>query len=344
MMEATIQPSLQWSHRLSAVVTGRLDSVPDEEKGLQWSHRLSAVETSPSLQCPCHIATERPSMEPPPFGSGKTRMSALQWSHRLSAVETTVGTALRYRAPSMEPPPFGSGNWIRSFNGATAFRQWRALHQSSILQWSHRLSAVETPTGCAFPPPFGCQRRRFFSRSGLQWSHRLSAVETVVRTVGRQGNEPPSAVYGGGGRTRRSRPFNGATAFRQWKLPHACTLQWSHRLQWKLPTTIGVFRLQWSHRLSAVETSCQPLRATALQWTIAFNGATAFRQWKRLEAGAILTFNGATAFRQWKPCKESDGLAHLQWSHRLSAVETWKHGRQQPTPSMEPPPFGSGNG
>ena len=45
MMEATIQPSLQWSHRISAVVTGRLDSVPDEEKGLQWSHRLSAVVT-----------------------------------------------------------------------------------------------------------------------------------------------------------------------------------------------------------------------------------------------------------------------------------------------------------
>ena len=36
--------------------------------------------------------------------------------------------------------------------------------------------------------------------------------------------------------------------------------------------------LQWSHRLSAVETSRWLCDGTPTKW--AFNGATAFRQWK----------------------------------------------------------------
>ena len=86
----------------------------------------------------------------------------------------------------------------------------------------------------------------------------------------------------------------------------------------------------------------------------AFNGATAFRQWKlcrRYAAPAAQTeaFNGATAFRQWKLGAFIGALnktIDLQWSHRLSAVETGEGLEFKialPRPSMEPPPFGSGN-
>ena len=60
-----------------------------------------------------------------------------------------------------------------------------------------------------------------------------------------------------------------------------------------------------------------------------FNGAIAFQRWKRdgptaraLRGGS---FNGAIAFQRWKRVRD---LAHvaggavLQWSHRLSAMET----------------------
>ena len=60
-----------------------------------------------------------------------------------------------------------------------------------------------------------------------------------------------------------------------------------------------------------------------------FNGATAFRPWKRLGHGvAISTYN------------------ELQWSHGLSTVETradYRHIRHKQTASMEPRPFDRGN-
>ena len=109
-----------------------------------------------------------------------------------------------------------------------------------------------------------------------------------------------------------------------------------------------------------------------------FNGATAFRRWKRLSTATIATgqasFNGATAFRRWKPVRRlrpsvwprgfngatafrrwkpagpaTSGLTAdtLQWGHRLSAMETWVgHGPRVPRhrgASMGPPPFGDGN-
>ena len=118
---------------------------------LQWSHRFSAVETGwkdgPSED------QVNPSMEPPLFGSGN-------WQYTLYVPLVTV--------PSMEPPLFGSGNmasarasmlaWL-SFNGATAFRQWKLVkeHRGSVgvayLQWSHRFSAVETSTGACTGRP-----------------------------------------------------------------------------------------------------------------------------------------------------------------------------------------------
>ena len=62
--------------------------------------------------------------------------------------------------------------------------------------------------------------------------------------------------------------------------------------------------LQWGHRLSAMET-CSA-RLTEYSTFLTFNGATAFRRWKRLcstsrAARWLVPFNGATAFRRWKP-------------------------------------------
>ena len=228
----------QWKPSNVAVMRLRPCSV------LQWGHHLSAVETSAAY--PAGHRRLRASMGPPPFGSGnrayvastRARDTGLQWGHRLSAVETpspipvvlcschslqwghrlsAVETFKRRRdapAPllgaSMGPPPFGSGNEcsvssraspITCFNGATAFRQWKP-------QWGHRLSAVETVVFDAMSRPF----------AELQWGHRLSAVETMTTYPVNLG------VVGS---------FNGATAFRQWKLsPRSitCSPQWGHRM------------------------------------------------------------------------------------------------------------------
>ena len=116
------------------------------------------------------------------------------------------------------------------------------------------------------------------------------------------------------------------------------------------PMTISA--LQWSHGLSTVETWPKPtLRTPAMP---CFNGATAFRPWKRPRdrgTGAGLgCFNGATAFRPWKLAGTDADAAMvihasmeprpfdrgnllvlmpmplwsymLQWSHGLSTVET----------------------
>ena len=179
----------------------------------------------------------------------------------------------------------------------------------------------------------------------LQWGHRLSAVET------RRLAQAPSP-YGP--------RFNGATAFRQWKLPRGAShpnarpasmgpppfgsgntryptksksllveLQWGHRLsavetlECLAGELEGLMMLQWGHRLSAVET--RRASPPSCQGGTCFNGATAFRQWK--QGGAypwIPSFNGATAFRQWK--------LRCGW-YLLDGVPA----------SMGPPPFGSGN-
>ncbi len=106
----------------------------------------------------------------------------LQWGHRLSAMES--GSESRFSSgsgdASMGPPPFGDGKiepWrtppsrLAGFNGATAFRRWKAnliLEQSPRtykLQWGHRLSAMERRSlghrpghrhvASMGPPPFG---------------------------------------------------------------------------------------------------------------------------------------------------------------------------------------------
>ena len=208
--------------------------------------------------------------------------------------------------------------------------------------------------------------------------------------------------------------FNGATAFRRWKryrsgppqlhnrppsmgpppfgdgnaiaaaLPNSITglLQWGHRLsametRWTISGQSRSWCLQWGHRLSAMETTTSSTGVVTPTGST-FNGATAFRRWKRdptvlislnspipsmgpppfgdgntggnraIKSGAT-TFNGATAFRRWKPSGVfglAGGVALLQWGHRLSAMETVRHRAQpsdDPAPSMGPPPFGDGN-
>ena len=192
---------LQWSHRPSAMETGRQRQRP--APSLQWSHRPSAMETRPEDQ---RRRGDIPSMEPPPFGDGNParrspsprRSRFLQWSHRPSAMETCSSILQWSHRPSametrQRPVPV-----CYAFNGATALRRWKpptATKPAPIvaIQWSHRPSAMETSS----PASEGCH---------LQWSHRPSAMET-----------------GGALRTSRtaSRPFNGATALRRWK-PGVC--------------------------------------------------------------------------------------------------------------------------
>ena len=275
-------------------------------------------------------------MEPPPFGSGnmvKAWMEAnnktmLQWSHRLSAVETC-----KFPSVTLSSYPL---QWSHRLSAVETWghRPWHRAPPYG-LQWSHRLSAVETTPQQGFTPR---------QEVTLQWSHRLSAVET------------PADL------THLEREANGATAFRQWcpgcvlAVSGLVWLQWSHRLSAvetsRLTTAYRARRLRWNlDRLSAVETSTL---TTVIDTTCGFNGATAFRQWKRRRTRMnphrqrkasmepppfgsgkrgcspapwtrLSRFNGATAFRQWKLHAFGHTVIardELQWSHRLSAVET----------------------
>ena len=135
------------------------------------------------------------------------------------------------------------------------------------LQWSHRLSAMETlqqPDAHSQhhhpsmePPPFGdgnliAGTVALGMMICLQWSHRLSAMETSHDAPQRPGGRLPSMgppPFGDGNRPParkpccRCLPFNGATAFRRWERWH-------------------------------------PSRRPATP--APFNGATAFRRWEPL--------------------------------------------------------------
>ena len=94
-----------------------------------------------------------------------------------------LGAHQRPHAASMGPPPFGDGNAV---SGATVEEFER------LLQWGHRLSAMEMTIVQA-------EVGRGYE---LQWGHRLSAMETSKS---------------GRARNITSSGFNGATAFRRWK-------------------------------------------------------------------------------------------------------------------------------
>ena len=111
----------------------------------------------------------------------------------------------------MGPPPFGDGKVAHSSDNA----------QVVLLQWGHRLSAMESRellarlgrqhSASMGPPPFGDGKRNL----GAEWR----------------------VVCAG---------FNGATAFRRWKGPPTISCQYRSG------------PLQWGHRLSAMESSVRP--------------------------------------------------------------------------------------
>ena len=208
-----------------------------------------------------------------------------------------------------------------------------------MLQWGHRLSAMESIHSG------GCRSRW---PGSLQWGHRLSAMESGLR-----GPALPSILIAsmgpppfGDGKLAPALPpaapaprFNGATAFRRWKVAvyvhihrNVRELQWGHRLSAmerppisptgrdRIRASMGPppfgdgkmhhvgraalerHRLQWGHRLSAMERRlCGSSSPACLP---SFNGATAFRRWK---AEYQLRIDSLTA--------------ELQWGHRLSAME-----------------------
>ena len=138
---------------------------------------------------------------------------------------------------------------------------------------------------------------------------------------------------------RRNPSFNGATAFRRWKLEtteitriRILRLQWGHRLSaMETFQTVADLdkqaRLQWGHRLSAMETSTFKIVVGCV--VIASMGPPPFGDGNyhhMASSMSVMTcFNGATAFRRWKhliALDENLGTHHA---------------------SMGPPPFGDGN-
>ena len=190
-----------------------------------------------------------------------------------------------------------------------------AVPFSERLQWSHRLSAMETSriSAAVFapgdasmePPPFGygnkrADKGRLVLYLKLQWSHRLSAMETTGKL-----------------------------------------------------TVLAVMTrlLPWSHRLSAMETLLQSgvhrLHAGASM------GLPPFGDGNRLMRGPVrgpfLASMGLPPFGDGN----EGGLGilapviGLQWGHRLSVMETGTFQvatRASDPASMEPPAFGDGNG
>ena len=259
--------------------------------GLQWSHRLSALETI-TLRF-----------------NGRTISFDLQWSHRLSALETGEPhqRAVDLCGPSMEPPPFGAGNgferpfrWLRgpAFNGATAFRRWKhwahwaGALPAAVLQWSHRLSALETVKKCHKFPSMAC----------LQWSHRLSALETWPRPRVSTGQTPA---------------FNGATAFRRWKHVGRCP-GGLFRLEPSMePPPFGAGNQEAEARqVLDLEPSMEPPPFGAGNALPGVRGE-ALQTLPSMEPPPFGAGNVAKAIcaRCWAIC--------LQWSHRLSALETF---------------------
>ena len=111
-----------------------------------------------------------------------------------------------------------------------------------------------------------------------------------------------------------AKSFNGATAFRRWKLCEQCN-------NWSCKTW-----LQWGHRLSAMETSLR----NPCCWQV-----------------AVLQWGHRLSAMETAACSEaSQCISKLQWGHRLSAMETVEIDRQAhdlAQASMGPPPFGDGN-
>ena len=218
--------------------------------------------------------------------------------------------------PSMGPPPFGDGN-----EGVGRVRN--SIAGNGVLQWGHRLSAMETSLEVGEgqyaalqdrpsmgPPPFGDGNFTFTCiptrpNPDLQWGHRLSAMETSASL--KASAESPS--------------------------------------------------LQWGHRLSAMETGGHGM-TTRTEALVPSMGPPPFgdgnRQrppwrWRATLPSMPPPFGDGNRsappvgrFRnlQWATAFRPSRCLCLQWGHRLSAMETRPRSVASP---MGPPPFGDGN-
>ena len=175
----------------------------------RWKLELSALRRAKN---------GRASMGPPPFGDGNFRPKP--------------GFLRRQVAASMGPPPFGDGNRLlrprnrggsTRFNGATAFRRWKLFPNLQQLIPENHASMGPPPFGdgnplreircrrnlraSMGPPPFGDGNRRHNSQRFL-----LCRASMGPPPFG-DGNR-----YNGNLGQRVFERFNGATAFRRWKL------------------------------------------------------------------------------------------------------------------------------
>ena len=238
---------------------------------LQWGHRLSAMERR--ARGGKNGRAKKASMGPPPFGDGKNRIHEdggaadgwLQWGHRLSAMERTFAPAFtgswkrsRRWLASMGPPPFGDGK--------------------SVLCPDAGLHAIASMG----PPPFGDGKKSSLTSRAccfrwLQWGHRLSAMESCPSPLRSQSAGPG---------------FNGATAFRRWKVERLPTVPEPDILASMGPPPFGdgkpASRAGWAASRRAASMGPPPFGDGKLVDWLEF----------------------------WKP------MAKLQWGHRLSAMES----------------------
>ena len=204
--------TLQWGHRLSAMETVIQSLVPVRAGWKPFNGATAFRRWKP--RTPMALGVLPPSMGPPPFGEKpRTPMalslgySRLQWGHRLSAMETFGPClCLRVSQPSMGPPPFGDGTFV---GGSVLF----AVHPSMGPPpfGDGNTDYLKSPPRCSMgPPPFGdgnviCS----YLPPLLQWGHRLSAMETPPSRL-RAPEASPHGPFNGATAFRRSKPVRSA--------------------------------------------------------------------------------------------------------------------------------------
>ena len=258
-------------------------------------------------------------MGPPPFGDGKT-----SWFLLLSAVQRRFNGATAFRR--WKGPRCARLGPTRSrFNGATAFRRWKEgdfawpLVFATVLQWGHRLSAMESPC------------------------HSLLPLSDFLASMG------PPPFGDGKGALGRDFPtsghrFNGATAFRRWKgrgrpgadrVDHGASMGpppfGDGKVQMLRDTLTSKRELQWGHRLSAMESG--DYRQPESRDGRASMGPPPFGDGKDRDMVMIALSENASM----GPPPFGDGklvravvvigpVVRLQWGHRLSAMERAQSG------------------
>ena len=232
--------------------------------------------------------------------------TSLQWGHRLSAMET------RHR-------PRRSQWCCQTFNGATAFQRWKLPGCASQSHWT--LLGFNGATAFRRWKRIGLEPT-LAEWVQLQWSHRLSTMETPRRS---KGGRPALSRFNGATAFRRWKPaepratkprtrrFNGATAFRRWKQPDPRVVP-----EARPPASMGPPPFSDGSLLASIA------RVSHAQGPPPFGDGN-----PPAPAGPSNShrrrFNGATAFRRWK-------------RRRRTSRRMWCA-----TASMGPPPFGDGN-